>query len=241
MNAESYSLGHVDVMIDFLDKQIAAGKDTPAMLRGLQQRLDIISMTYQNDPRIEKIYPHMLELQALIHGRNQLDDKAMQFMKEAVREIGSVSHLHSSTIKQYIAAHTVGTAVAHHHPHHKRRRISKFGAMFRLRSRSAKASFAVVTGLILLSVASFHFVPQVAAFSSILTNHSQIAAAKSQYAALTSELNQCTNQLNQERNSINTSDMTAIDNFNSATQQCQSIQQQQNQAAQKYDGLIGSH
>lgn len=241
MNAESYSLGHVEEMIDFLDKQIAAGKDTPAMLRGLQQRLDIISMTYQNDPRFTKFYPHMLELQALIHGRNQLDDMAMQFMKEAVREIGSVSHLRSSTIKQYIAEHSGGHAHAHHRPHHERRRIGKFGAMFRLRSRSAKVSLAVVTGLVLLSVASFHFVPRVAAFSSILSNHSQIAAAKNNYVALSNELNQCTNQLNQERNSINTNDQTAVDNFNTATQQCQQVQQQQDQAASKYNSLIGSH
>ena len=240
MNAESYSLDHVDAMIDFLDKQIAAGKDTPAMLKALQQRLDIISMTYQQDPRIAKHYPHMLELQALIHGRNQDDDKALSFMKEAVRQAGGVGHLHSQTIREYIAARTTHS-IPHGHGH-RRGRISKFGGFLRFRrSRNAKVAFAVLSGLLLISVASMHFVPRVAAFSSILSNHSQIAAAKSNYDSLTSQLNQCESQLSQQRNAINTSDQAAIDAYNSATKQCQAVQQQQNQAASKYDSLIGAN
>lgn len=239
-NAESYSLEHVDAMIGFLDKQIAAAKDTPAMLSGLQQRLDIISMTYQQDPRFAKFYPHMLELQALIHGRRQEDDKALSFMKEAVRQAGGVGRLHSDTLRQYIAAQTGHAATLHGHGH-RRKRLGKFGSLLRFRSRSAKVAFAVIFGLLLISVASMHFVPQVAAFSTILTNHSQIADAKSAYQNLTTQLNQCESQLNQERNSVNTSDQAAVDQYNNATQQCQVIQQQQNQAANKYDNLIGAH
>ncbi|MFI5275399.1 MAG: hypothetical protein ACHQT5_01085 [Candidatus Saccharimonadales bacterium] len=239
-NAESYSLEHVDAMIGFLDKQIAAGKDTPAMLNGLQQRLDIISMTYQQDPRFAAFYSRMLELQALIHGRRQEDDKALTFMKEAVRQAGGVGQLYSETIRQYIASHTNQAITAHGHGH-RRKRLGKFGALLRFRSRNAKVAFAVVFGLLLVSVASLHFVPQASAFSTILTNHSQIAAAKSNYEAFTNQLNQCQAQLSQERNSVNTSDQVAIDQFNSATKQCQAVQQQQNQAANKYDSLIGAH
>lgn len=240
-NADSYSLEHVDAMIGFLDKQIAAGNDTPAMLNGLQQRLDIISMTYQQDPRFAAFYPHMLELQALIHGRRQEDDKALSFMKEAVRQLGAVTHLHSDTLRQYIAAHT-NHAVTAHGQGHRRKRMGKFGALLRFRrSRNAKVAFAVLFGLLMISAASMHFVPQVAAFSSILTNHSQIADAKSAYVSLTSQLNQCEAQLNQERNAVNTSDQSAIDQYNNATKQCQAVQQQQNQAAHKYDSLIGAN
>lgn len=259
MSAESYSLEHVDEMIDFLDRHIAAGRDTPAMLNTLQQRLDIIDMTYRQDPRFSQVYPHMLELQALIFGRRKQDAKALQCMKEAVRQTGSVGRLHSQQIRQYIAAHSQPVNVVHNqqhqhrkqqhsevshqqqHMHHRKRRFGKFASLLRFRSRRVKVVYAVVTGLLLLAVTSFHFVPQVAAFSTMLSNHSQIIAAKKNFEALTSEFTQCSTQLNQERASINTSDMSAVNSYNNAMQQCQSVQHQQNQAAMKYDHLIGMH
>lgn len=280
MSAESYSLEHVDEMIDYLDKHIAAGKDTPAMLSTLQQRLDIIDMTYRQDPRFDEVYPHLLELQALIFGRRQQDDKAMKFMKEAVRQAGSVRNLHSQTIRKYIAAHSQASAAHHyrqqhhqaqhhtvqhhqvqHHAvqHHQQRvaqpeqqtevdyqqerkkRPSKFGSLLRLKSRGAKVAFATVAGLVLLSVATFNFVPQAHAFSSMLMNHSAIDAAKKNFETLTSEFSQCSAQLDQERGSVNTADTSAVDSFNSQEQQCSAVQQQQNLAATKYDSLIGSH
>lgn len=275
MSAESYSLEHVDEMIDYLDKHIAAGKDTPAMLNTLQQRLDIIDMTYREDPRFNEIYPHLLELQALIFGRRNQDDKALKFMKEAVRQAGSVSHLHSQTIRKYIAAHSQSASAHHQQQHHRqaqhhqqraqqqhhqiqhhheqqqpeaqqyqqqrKRRLGKFGSMLRLRSRSSKVAFAVMAGLLLISVASFNFVPQVHAFSTMFVNHSEIDAAKKNFEALTSEFTQCSAQLNQERDSVNTSDTSAVDSFNSDEQQCAAVQQQQNLAANKYDNLISAH
>jgi hypothetical protein len=236
MSTESYSLKHVDEMIDFLDKQIEAGRDTPAMLTGLQQRLDIIDFTYRNDPRFAQFYSHMLELQALIYGRRQQDDKAVQFMKEAVREAGGVRGLQSKTIREYIGSHS---SVGHHK--HRRSRVGKFGSLLRFKSRNVKVAFAVVFGLLMVSVATFHFVPQVAAFSSILVNHSQIDNAKKTFETLTSELDQCSAQLNQERGAINTSDQSAVDAYNTATRQCQALQQEQNQAASRYNSLIGKH
>lgn len=279
MSAESYSLEHIDEMIDYLDKHIAAGKDTPAMLNTLQQRLDIIDMTYREDPRFNEIYPHLLELQALIFGRRNQDDKALKFMKEAVRQAGSVGHLHSQTIRKYIAAHSQSAASTHHQQqrhhqaqhhlqrvqqqhhqiqhHHeqqqpeqpevqqyqqqRKRRFGKFGSMLRLKSRSSKVAFAIVAGLLLISIASFNFVPQVHAFSTMFANHSEIDAAKKNFEALTSEFTQCSAQLNQERGSVNTSDTSAVDSFNSDEQQCAAVQQQQNLAANKYDNLISAH
>jgi hypothetical protein len=278
MSAESYSLEQVDQMIDYLDKHIAAGKDTPTMLNTLQQRLDIIDMTYRQDPRFDEVYPHLLELQALIFGRRQQDDKAMKFMKEAVRQAGSVRNLHSQTIRKYIAAHSQTVTTRHHQQHHqthqqhrqeaqhhhqvqrhqqqahqeqqveavyheqqRKRRPGKFASLFRLKPRSTKVAFATVAGLLLLSIATFNFVPQVHAFSSMLVNHSEIDAAKKNFEMLTSEFSQCSAQLNQERGSINTSDTSAVDSFNSQEQQCSAVQQQQNLAANKYDSLISSH
>lgn len=129
MSAQPYSLEYVGQMIDFLDKHIDAGTDTPAMHATLQQRLDTISMAYANDPRFDKFYPHMLELQALLHGRrspNETDEKALRFMKEAVREVGSVGNLRSATIKSYIANHTRQAAVAAN-AHHVRQRQYETG------------------------------------------------------------------------------------------------------------------
>lgn len=239
MKTESYSLEHVDAMIDFLDKQIAAGTDTPAMLNVLQQRLDIIDMTYKHDPRVEQFYPQMLELQALIHGRRNDDDKAMQFMKEAVRQTGGVKGIHSQTIRQYIATHSHSrpTTVAAAHP----RRKHKFALPLRLKSRNTKVAFAAVFGLLVISVTALHFVPQVGALPTLLTNHSQIDNAKNNFDKLTREYDQCSAQLAQERSSVNTSDQNAIDAYNNATKQCQTIQQEQNQAATRYNSLIGAH
>ncbi len=242
MSAESYSLEHVDEMIDFLDRHIAAGRDTPAMLNTLQQHLDIIDMTYRQDPRFSQVYPQMLELQALIFGRRKQDAKALEFMKEAVRQAGSVGRLHSQQIRKYIAAHSQQPAAKTHHQHHahnRKRRLGKFGSLLRFKSRNAKVAFAVVAGMLLLAVALFNFVPQVSAFSTILTNHSEIIVAKKNFETLTSELTQCSAQLNHERGSINTSDISAVDSYNNAMKRCQSVQQQQDQAALKYDRLIG--
>lgn len=238
MSADSYSLDHVDSMIDFIDKQIADGQDTPAMLNALQQRLDIIDMTYRNDPRYERFYSHMLELQALIYGRRQNDEQALKFMKEAVRQAGGVGHLQSKTIRQYITAHSQSSLP---HQRHRRKRLGKFASFFRFKSRKSKVAFAILAGLVIVSAASMQFIPQVAAFSSILTNHSQIVTAKKNFDTLTAELTQCSAQLNQERGSVNTANLNAVDAYNNAAQRCHTLQQEQNQAANKYNSLIGEN
>lgn len=113
MKTEEFSLDHVDAMIDFLDKHIAANTDTPAQLGALQQRLDAIDTAYRADPAYAQFYSRMLETQSLIYGRSNQDAKALQFMKEAVRQAGGVQGLRSQSIRQYIAKHHGQTTAEH--------------------------------------------------------------------------------------------------------------------------------
>lgn len=277
MNSQSYSLEYVDEMIDFLDQHIAAGTDTPEIHATLQQRLDAISLAFANDPRFDEYYSRMLELQALLHGRrtpNATDEKALRFMKEAVREAGSVGKLRSSTIKAYIADHTrqKAAAAASVHVRQMQRQHSEavrqeqaagfdqgqedmpgapepgsfkprrraWGKFPRLNLRKPKTAAAVGLVVAVLAAVGFAFGPHTSVLASVLTNHSKIATEKKLYDTLTAQYQSCASKLSSERSGINTNNMQQLASFNQETEQCQAVQQQQQQAADAYNKLIGS-
>src|SRR6266550_7394904 len=104
MRSREHPLGYVDNMIDFLEQKIESNAVTSAGLEALQKRLDVISGRYAHDPVFVKYYPRMLELQTLIYGEGGQEKKALLYLKEAVRETGSVGRLYSNLLKQYIAS-----------------------------------------------------------------------------------------------------------------------------------------
>lgn len=246
MKAEAFSLSHVDPMIDFLEKHIAAGTDTPAMLDALQQRLDGIDARFQNHPEFDACYPRMLELQALIHGRRNEDDKALTFMKEAVRATGGVSKLRSPSIRQYIAAQTSAsapqvqpqlaempvasleqnvTAIAP--------RKRKFFGLSKL-----KVGFASAFAVLAVGGAVFAFVPQAAGLPVLLAHYSEVSSDKKVFDDLTAQYKSCSSKLNSERGNVNTYDTGAVSAYNTATKNCEEVLAQQNQAANRYDSLV---
>jgi hypothetical protein len=249
MSTESFSLEHIDVMIDLLDKTIAAGTDTPAMLDKLQQALDSIDATQRDAPEFSEYYSRMLEVQALIYGRRSAeaeDEKALQFMKEAVRQAGSVRALRSETLRQYIAQQSKQAAAAQPQPVQQAPvadASSTHASRFHIKllptfNNRAKVAVAACFGLVVLSAVAFAVVPQASGMAAVLTKHSQIATEKKLYDSLTAQYKACSSALNQERGTINTNDMAALDAYNQATAKCQTVLQQQNQAARQYDKLI---
>jgi len=274
MSSQPYSLEYVGEMIDFLDQHIAAGTDTPEIHATLQQRLDAISLAFANDPRFDEYYPHMLELQALLHGRrspNATDEKALRFMKEAVREAGSVHKLRSSTIKDYIVNHMRQQAAAAASIHAQRPEVitqeeeetigvdrgqempdvpqqpgsfkprrRTWGKFPRLHMSRKKALATTAISLVVLAAGGFVFAPHASVLASVLTNHSKIATEKKLYETLTAQYQSCASKLSSERASINTNNMQQLSAFNQETEQCQAVQQQQQQAADAYNKLIGS-
>jgi hypothetical protein len=89
MRAEGYSLEHVDRLIDFLENKIETNTVMPAVLAGVQEQLDAIDAACRDHPEFEQYYSRMLELQALIYGEGNQEQKALEFLKEAVRQTGS--------------------------------------------------------------------------------------------------------------------------------------------------------
>ena len=243
MNAVNYSLERVDGMIDFIEEKIEGNAVTPALLGGLQERLDAIDAAYHGDPKFGQYYPRMLELQALIYGEGNEEEKALQFIKEAVRQAGSVRELYSKLIKRYILSQSrlVAAADMSVQPAPAANK-SKHASELHVRPgfRSMKVAFAVIFGLIVVSVATLHFVPQAAALPVMLAKHSEINNAKQKFDALTAEYNICSSKLASERGSIDTNDMAAVDVYNQDTKNCQVVLQQQHQAANRYDALIGA-
>jgi hypothetical protein len=233
MGAKPYSLEHVDDMIEFLDRAIAAGKDTPALLHGLQRRLDAISAAYKNEPRFDEFYSHMLELQALIYGRQNQDALAVKFMKEAVRQSGNVQSLRSAEIKQYIAEHVPAQEIGK--PKHRGR--LRIGLP---RLTKKRAVLAAGVSLVVMLGAGAVFSPQTFGLT-ILTKYSKISAEKKVFEGLKAQYSACSSTLAQEKGSINNNDMTAVENYNNDASKCQSVLQQENQAAARYNSLIGQH
>ncbi len=257
MRTEPHSLEYVDAMIDFLEQKIEKNEVTHAMLGALQKRLDAIDASHRDHPHFAHYYPHMLELQTLIFGESNQEVKALHFLKEAVRQAGSVGKLYSKLLKLYIAKHTPQPALAtvpvvaeeptainpdvelseqysgpvNHTQHASEMHI-------RPRFRALKVGFVAVFGLAVLSVSTLHFVPRAAALPMLFTKHAQIQGAKQAYDSLTEQYNACSSKLASEHGSVDTYDTQAVEAYNQETKDCQAVQQQQNQAAAKYDNLI---
>jgi hypothetical protein len=274
MRSEAFPLDYVDVMIDFLENKIETNTLTPALLEGMQRRLDEIDAAHRDDPRFDEFYPHMLELQTLIFGESGDEDKAMHFMKEAVRQSGGVGKLRSRLLRVYIAnqharraadesksaaiessaeeqfaeADPIEAGFEHmqelkpqddYSTADYRKHASEVHMQKKPRFRAVKVGFAIVFGLAVISAATLHFVPQAAALPILLAKHSQITDAKQNFNNLTAQYNACSSKLATEHNAIDTNDHAAVDAYNQATKDCQAVLQQQNQAADMYNALIG--
>ena len=186
----------------------------------------------------------------MIYGEGDQEQQALEFLKEAVRQAGSVGKLYSKLLKDYIANHSQPvpamvpvtddipaepdpTDPAENYGNHASRlhERPKFGRM--------KAALAVTLGLAVVSVVGWHFVPRAAALPVMLAKHSEIDSAKQQFDSLTAQYNSCSSRLASERGTIDTNNLTAVDAFNQDTQSCQAVLQRQHQAANRYDALIG--
>jgi hypothetical protein len=102
-----------------------------------------------------------------------------------------------------------------------------------------KVAFATAFGLVVVSVAGFHFVPRASALPDLVAKHSAIVSAKQKFDNLTAQYNACSAKLASERGSVDTNNMAALDAYNQDTKNCQAVLQQQHQAANRYDALIG--
>jgi hypothetical protein len=102
MRSEVYSIEYVDSIIDYLENKIENNALTPVLLNTVQKWLDTIENTYRDSPTFSDYYSRLLELQALVYGESNQDDRALEYMKEAVRVTGSVGLLYSRLIKNYI-------------------------------------------------------------------------------------------------------------------------------------------
>ncbi len=269
MRSEVYSLAYVDGMIDYVENKIETKALSSGILATMQKWLDTVEEMYRDDPELPEYYSRMLELQALIYGESNQDAKAMQFMKEAVRQAGSVGALYSRLIKEYIAekaarpapkpapapvaeevyadqiaaeepglAYAEPAAADYYDEDYGDDRIELHDKP-RHRFRKLKIAFAVVFGLVALSAATFHFVPQASAVSMLLVRHGEIQRAKEHFDSLTSQYKTCSAKLADEHNSVDTADSAAVQAYNQEMQDCQSIMQQQNKAADAYNTLIG--
>jgi hypothetical protein len=245
MRTNTYSLDNVDVMIGFLEQKIEANAVTPKLLGAMQKRLDVIDKLYRNDALFSEYYPRMLELQALIYGEGNQESKALEFLDEAVRQAGGAHGLQSKLVKQYILRHkrhVATVAQSRHVPSvqvvdksasapRKKRKFFVFSKM--------KVGFAAAFGLVAISAATLAFVPH--AFGlSFLVNHSKISAQKRVYDDLTAQYKSCSSSLANEHGTIDPNDTTAVDTYNQATAKCQTVLQQQKQAADQFDKLVAA-
>jgi hypothetical protein len=257
MRQESFSLSDVDGMIDMLDHNIAAGTDSPAMLEECQERLDLLEGSFRGHVHFAQHYSRMLEVQALIFGRrspHDRDEQAMSYMKEAVRQAGSVSALRSSTLKAYISSHNrpaVNPAASVHarafaqpatveveepHAKHHRHHASVFHK--KPGFRNLKVAIAGGLAVLVLAIGGYAAFPQASGVVNALTNRSQLSTEKQSFNKLAAEYKECSTKLTAEKSSINQNDMTAVDNYNKAVSDCKAVQQQQNKAADTYNKLV---
>ncbi len=236
MSQERHPLAYVDAMIDYLEKKIQSKAVNQPLLDALQKRLDAMSAKYASDQKFVQYYPHMLELQALIYGEGGQEQKALTFLKEAVRETGSVSRLYSGLLRHYVITHSrqaipatplnaaVGIPSASH------RRAVSMGTL--------KIAFAGAAVLVCLVAATLHFMPRAFALPSLILKHSEIVHDKQQYDSLSSQYQKCSSDLQRRKDSIDQNDPVAVDAYTKDIAQCSTVLKQLNQSAQVYNNLV---
>lgn len=106
MRSEAFSLAYVDGMIDYLQRKIETNEVTESLLQTMQKWLDTVEDMYRETEAYAGYYSRLLELQTLIYGENNQESKAMEFMKEAVRQAGGVPKLYSHLLRDFIAHRT---------------------------------------------------------------------------------------------------------------------------------------
>ncbi len=106
MRSEVYSLSYVDGMIDYLEGKIEENAVTESLLNTMQKWVDEVETLYRGTDEFSGYYSRLLELQTLIFGENNQEDRALEFMKEAVRQAGGVPKLYSHLLKEFIARRT---------------------------------------------------------------------------------------------------------------------------------------
>ena len=269
MSAVTYPLEYVDTMIDFFENKIESDSAMPTICDALQKRLDAIVTLRRSDPKFNDYYPHMLELQALIYGQGNDDQKAVQSLKEAVRQVGSVGGLRSRLLKQYVASHHSSSAsdaaintreqsmgqgtatlsyasqdVVSESPQAQvQSSADDYIQQTRVGSKKHKKVLVVVAsiGVVAAIGVTMYFVPAVARFPGFLLRYGEIANAKRAYSVLTNEYNSCSTSLTTERNSVDIYNTTAVGNYNNDIKHCNSLLHQEDLAADKYDNLIAVH
>ncbi len=279
MRSEAYSLAYVDGMIDYLEKKIETNSVTETLLGTMQKWLDTVEDMYRETEQYAEYYAHLLELQTLIYGENKQENKALEFMKEAVRQAGGVSKLYSGLLREYIArtiqkpvaetvvvpqtiplapepvAEPVDVPVAEMPEQPAmplqegfadlsditERRPAKHAAEYHNRSKlkPLKVAFAAVFALAIVGVAVAKFVPQTGAVSMMVLKHDEITRAKDHFESLTAQYDTCSAKLADLHNSVDTADDSAVNAYNQETTDCQSILNQQHNAADVYNHLIG--
>jgi predicted negative regulator of RcsB-dependent stress response len=103
MQLPDSSIDDIERMIRHLEKTIEANTVTPELLASLQKRLDTIDEKYRYDTAKDHEYHKLLELQGLIYRQQNKDSEAREFIDEAVRRSGGVSHLYSSSLRHFLA------------------------------------------------------------------------------------------------------------------------------------------
>lgn len=107
MGRQPYLLEHVDKMIDFFEQKIDTNAVTPVLVEALQKRLDDIEAANRDNSKFAEYYARMLELQALLYGEGGQEARALEFLREAIRQAGGVGKLRSRLLRQYIVIHTL--------------------------------------------------------------------------------------------------------------------------------------
>jgi hypothetical protein len=241
MSRGYHPLSYVDVMIDFLESKIESNAVTPAVLDALQKRLDAISAAHRSGPDFDQFYPHMLELQTLIYGEGNQEKKANLYLKEAVRETGSVNGLHSKLLRQYVVNHSrpmQAAAVSAQHAafDHNVTSAPRRRKFFTL--RKLQVGFVTVIVLVGVAAGTLHFVPRAAALPILLVRHSEIIRVTQAYESLTAQYKVCSANLAQRKGTIDFNDFAAVDTYNNDAKSCNAILQQLHQAQEQYNSLV---
>jgi hypothetical protein len=279
MGTEGRLTTHIQGIIDEIEKHIEARSLTQSLLRSVQNQLDSIERNYKTQPFYSAVYGRMLEAQTLIYGESGEEQKALEFMKEAVRQAGSVSGLYSKMLRDYIAEHLSARQAAGSQTHHAANmhahkqaaapvraevqeaeqpqpeaqqmqataepveRKARHAGKLHLRlkpSRKLRIVTATAFGLLVLCGIGFAVkTPSVSALTNMVGNHSKIAAAKHKYDQLSAEYKDCSNKLIAERSDVNTNNLQQLATYNQDVTNCQQILQQQHQAADAYNALVG--
>ncbi len=275
MRADGDSLARVYEIINQLEQHINARRLTPVFLDGVQRRLDAIDTAYRGRPEYDQLYGPLLEAQTLVYGESGQEQKALEFLKEAVRQTGSVHKLRSKLLKDYVAGHASSRQSAGHQAHHAssvhsrpqtapartkvhqseqspqpiaqkaeaepiKRKARRAGKLHLRLKPSRRLGFAVTTAFALLLIGGVIVkVPQVSELTNIVTNHSKITTAKGKYDQLSAQYKECSTKLIAERTNVNTNNLQQLANYNQDVANCQKVLQEQHQAADAYNKLVG--